>query len=58
MQDIKGKRVKRGETMVARASSEAEAWEPDLRIDRDNRASSEAKAQELDSGTDLNRGDL
>jgi hypothetical protein len=36
--------------MVSQVSSEAQAREPDLRMDVEGRASSKAEARELDSG--------
>jgi hypothetical protein len=42
--------------MVYRASSEAEAWEPDSGMDVESRASSEADAWEPDSGIGLGNG--
>jgi hypothetical protein len=41
---------KRGETKESRASSEAEAREPDSGMDMESQASSEAEAREPDSG--------
>jgi hypothetical protein len=46
--------MNQGELKASRASSGAEAREPDLRIDKDTQVSSEAKAWEPDLGTDLN----
>jgi hypothetical protein len=55
MWDIYSKRGKRGERVVSRESSEAEAREPDSGIDIKSRVSSEAEAWEPDSGMDLSR---